>query len=164
MTPEAFLAESFYSAQPLIESLWLTDEIRDSAKQILNHAYPGMRIRYWHTSEGANRRTAWIMNEVGKTRPITIGVSIVGDRIESVRILEFRESRGAEVRMAFFTRQFVGLTLEPSTRQLSEHIDGITGATLSVTAVKKTARFALFLHHLVAAEHPETGDQLVELP
>jgi len=164
MTPEAFLAESFAPAQPLIESLWLTNEIRDSAKQILNHAYPGMRIRYWHASEGANRRTAWIMNEVGKTRPITIGITIVGDHIERVRILEFRESRGAEVRMDFFTRQFVGLSLQPTNRQLSDNIDGITGATLSVKAVKKTARFALFLHQLIARDESAADEQVVVLP
>ncbi len=164
MTPEAFLAESFSSAQPLIESLWLTDDIRDSAKKILNHAYPGLRIRYWHASEKdseeGSQRTAWIMNEVGKTRPITIGITIVGDQIERVRILEFRESRGAEVRMAFFTRQFVGLSLQPPKSQLSENIDGITGATLSVKAVKKTARFALFLHQLVTGGASAAGEEV----
>ena len=164
MTPEAFLAESFSPAQPLIESLWLTDDIRDSAKQILNHAYPGLRIRYWHASEKdseeGSQRTAWIMNEVGKTRPITIGITIVGDQIERVRILEFRESRGAEVRMDFFTRQFVGLSLQPPKSQLSESIDGITGATLSVKAVKKTARFALFLHQLVTGDESAAGEEV----
>ena len=156
MTPEAFLAESFSPAKPLIESLWLTDDIRDNAKQILNHSYPGLRIRYWQASEESSeknsQRTAWIMNEVGKTRPITIGITIADDKIERVRILEFRESRGAEVRMAFFTRQFVGLSLQPPKSQLSESIDGITGATLSVKAVKKTARFALYLHRLVVTD------------
>lgn len=164
MTPEAFLATAFAPEQALIESLWLTDEIRDSAKQILNHAYPGLRIRYWHTSEGAGQRTAWIMNEVGKTRPITIGISIVNDQIERVRILEFRESRGAEVRMPFFTRQFVGLELHPENRQLSDSIDGITGATLSVKAVKKAARFALYLHQLVASDDSAAGEQVVVVP
>lgn len=168
MTPEDFLAESFSPAQPSIESLWLTDDIRDSAKQILNHAYPGLRIRYWHASgegsEESSQRTAWIMNEVGKTRPITIGITIVGDQIERVRILEFRESRGAEVRMSFFTRQFVGLSLQSPKGQLSESIDGITGATLSVKAVKKTARFALFLHQLVTGDTPVADEEMVVLP
>ncbi len=162
MTSEAFLSESFAPVQPLIESLWLNDDIRKGARQILNHAYPGMRIRYWHVNKGANLQTAWIINEVGKTRPITIGISIVGDRIESVRILEFRESRGAEVRMAFFTRQFVGLSLQQPNSKLSENIDGITGATLSVKAVTKAARFALFLHQLVMADYSLTDEKLVK--
>ena len=161
MTPEDFLTESYSSQQPLIQSLWLTDDIRDSAKQILNHAYPGLRIRYWHWSEEGRQRTAWIMNEVGKTRPITIGITIADGKIERVRILEFRESRGAEVRMAFFTRQFVGLTLESPKSQLSGNIDGITGATLSVKAVKKTARFALYLHQLVTRDVSAVGEDVV---
>ena len=164
MTPEEFLAESFSAAPPQIESLWLNNEIRDGAKQILHHAYPGMRIRYWHSGEGADQRTAWIMNEVGKTRPITIGIVIAGDHIERVRVLEFRESRGAEVRMTFFTRQFAGLSLQPAKLQLSGNIDGITGATLSVKAVKKTARFALFLHQLVINEELAAVEQAVQLP
>ena len=164
MTPDAFLAESFSPLQPRLESLWLNEDIRNSAKQILNHAYPGLRIRYWHSSEEGRQRTAWIINEVGKTRPITIGITIAGDHIERVRILEFRESRGAEVRMAFFTRQFVGLSLQPANRQLSENIDGITGATLSVKAVKKAARFALYLHKLVVAGSSKIDEQLVIEP
>ncbi len=154
MSPEAFLAASFAPAQGQMESLWLTDEIRDSAKQILNHVYPGLRIRYWYAREAGSLRTAWIINEIGKTRPITIGISIVDGHIERVRILEFRESRGGEVRMDFFTRQFVGLSLHSPEHQLSDTIDGITGATLSVKAVKKATRFALYLHQLVALDAP----------
>ncbi|OUS17007.1 hypothetical protein A9Q88_06045 [Gammaproteobacteria bacterium 50_400_T64] len=164
MTPNEFLAEVFPPSQALMTSLWLNNEIRASAKQILNHAYPGLRIRYWHSSVEGHQRTAWIMNEVGKTRPITIGISIVGGHIERVRILEFRESRGAEVRMAFFTRQFIGLTLHQNGRQLSDNIDGITGATLSVSAVKKAARFALYLHQLVATDKAQTDEQQLIQP
>ncbi|OUS09507.1 hypothetical protein A9Q89_12890 [Gammaproteobacteria bacterium 53_120_T64] len=152
MSPEAFLAESFAPAQGQIESLWLRDEIRDTAQKILKHSYPGLRIRYWHSPQGEGQRTAWIFNEIGKTRPITIGISIVDGRIERVRILEFRESRGAEVRMPVFTRQFVGLTLQSESFQLSDRVDGITGATLSVSAVQRSARFALYLHQLVVSD------------
>jgi hypothetical protein len=160
MTSEDFLAESFSSTQPLIESLWLTNEIRDAAKKIFNHAYPGLRIRYWRDSEESAQRTAWIINEIGKTRPITIGITIANYKIERVRILEFRESRGGEVRMPFFTRQFVGLTLQASNSQLSETIDGVTGATLSVKAVKKSARFALLLHQLVTRNATASGQNV----
>lgn len=150
--------------QPQMESLWLTDEIRESAEQIFNHSYPGLRIRYWRAAAPEGLRTAWIINEVGKTKPITIGISILDNQIEGVRILEFRESRGAEVRMPFFTRQFVGLKLAPENRQLSDSIDGITGATLSVKAVKKTARFALYLHQLITTRESAVDEQVVVLP
>jgi hypothetical protein len=57
----------------------------------------------------------------------------------------FRESRGWEVKYPFFTDQFarIGLTGEG---ELDRQIDGITGATLSVQAMKRMARVALRLH------------------
>ena len=59
-------------------------------------------------------------------------------------MLSFRESRGSEIRHDFFTHQFkqTGLTNE---LQLDKHIDGISGATLSVRAMSKIARISLYL-------------------
>jgi hypothetical protein len=65
--------------------------------------------------------------------------------LESIRVLAFRESRGWEVRYPFFTDQFSGIQLTPD-RQLDRTVDGISGATLSVRALKKLARLALYLH------------------
>jgi hypothetical protein len=64
--------------------------------------------------------------------------------MELLRVLEFRESRGWEVRYPFFTDQFGGIGLRPDL-QLDRPIDGISGATLSVRALKKLARLALYL-------------------
>jgi Na+-translocating ferredoxin:NAD+ oxidoreductase RnfG subunit len=64
-------------------------------------------------------------------------------------VLEFRESRGWEVRYPFFTDQFVEAKLDQNER-LDRNIDGITGATLSVNAVTRIARIALFLHEHIA--------------
>lgn len=159
MSAEAFLAECFHQQTPVVASLWLNDAIRKAEKDILNHASSGMRIRYWHNAEGlaqgGSQQTVWMMDEIGKTRPISIGVSVIDGRIDRLRILEFRESRGAEVRMPFFTGQFVGLSLDAREGRkdvLSERIDGISGATLSVRAVKKVARFALYLHRYVVSQ------------
>ena len=69
-------------------------------------------------------------------------------RIEQVRVLAFRESRGGEVRYPFFTRQFVNVGLKDDDR-LDARIDGITGATLSVSAVTKVSRLALVFHNEV---------------
>jgi len=48
------------------------------------------------------------------------------------------------VRHPFFTDQFIGLSLREDNR-LSEPVDGISGATLSVRAVETMAKFALLL-------------------
>ena len=67
------------------------------------------------------------------------------NKIESIKVLAFRESRGWEVRYPFFTDQFSDVALKEN-KQLDRHIDGISGATLSVRAMTKMARLALFLH------------------
>ena len=70
------------------------------------------------------------------------------DQIQQLTVLEYRESRGAEIRHDFFTRQFnhVGLT---SKLKLNQSIDGITGATMSVRSAKRVAAAALYLHEQV---------------
>lgn len=123
---------------------WVTGESRDRAEAVLGHRFPGLRLRYW----GEGERTLWIMDEIGKEMPITIGVVVDNDEIANITILEYRESRGGEVRYPFFTRQFVGLSLDGGKdNSLSGQIDGITGATLSVAAVRKVAILALLFHH-----------------
>tara|TARA_R110000787_G_scaffold72116_6_gene160627 strand:+ start:4530 stop:5126 length:597 start_codon:yes stop_codon:yes gene_type:complete len=153
LTAPAFLEQSFGTTSPELHAHWLTDEDKQRAKEIFNRDYAGLRVRYWRSGD----RTAWIFDEIGKTQPITIGVLIAEHQIKNISILEFRESRGGEVRHPFFTSQFVGLSLRrqdserdnkvevDSTAELDGTIDGITGATLSVRAVTRVAKFALYL-------------------
>lgn len=140
-SPEEFLGESFAGATPTPGVVWLQGDIQQVSSGILGHAYPGLRLRYW----GAGTRTAWILEEVGKTKPITVGLVVNGSELEKIQVLAFRESRGWEVRYPFFTDQFIGIGLAAD-RQLNRSIDGISGATLSVRALKKLARLALYLH------------------
>lgn len=140
MGRDDFLSLAFNEAQPQMQTLWLTQEMRVAAKDVLGRAPAGLRMRYW----AQGQRTAWILEEIGKDKPITIGVAINSHRIERVEVLAFRESRGFEIRYPFFTDQFAGLELGADGR-LSDHIDGITGATLSVRAVDRVARLALWL-------------------
>jgi hypothetical protein len=57
-------------------------------------------------------------------------------------VLEFRESRGWEIRYPFFTDQYAGTELNDNDG-IDRAIDGITGATLSVNAANKVVRVAL---------------------
>jgi hypothetical protein len=140
----AFLDTAFGKRRPEAQVLWLPGEVRESLAVLLGHPFDGLRIRYWQAGD----RTAWILDEIGKELPITIGVSVNSCRIDLLRILEFREVRGWEVRYPFFTEQFHGATLTDK-RDLSASIDGITGATLSVGAVKGVAKAAVYLHEYV---------------
>ena len=141
--PEAFIAENF-GTPPTASRVLLKGELKKQAKDILGHRYRKIRIPYWQ--EG--KRSAWILEEIGKELPITAGIVINDNQVESVKILIFRESRGWEVRNEFFTEQFDQGRLTED-QKLTTHIDNITGATLSVRAVKKLVRLALLLHQHV---------------
>lgn len=144
-SPEAFIAGTFSDKPPAPQLLWLKGDVRETSTAIMGHRYPAIRIRYW-LQDG---RSAWILEETGKERPITTGL-VVGDHgIEKIRVLIFRESRGWEVKHPFFTDQFPGAGLDDEL-SLDRDIDGISGATLSVRALKKLARLALYFHRQVS--------------
>ena len=138
---EDYLASSFPTGAPEVNTLWVAGDLRKEVEQTLGHRFAKLRTRYWYDGE----TSAWILDEIGKELPITIGVTVRNDAIVSVQVLEFRESRGWEVRYPFFTDQFHEARLA-GTDQLDRNIDGITGATLSVGAVTRMARVALILH------------------
>lgn len=138
---DEFLSMAFPLAKPEPGTLWVTPELRKAVEQVLGHRFAMLRVRYWH--DGAT--TAWILDEIGKEEPITVGISVDDRRVEMVRILEFRESRGWEVRYPFFTDQFNGAKLADQ-NSIDRRIDGISGATLSVDAVSRVVRVALVLH------------------
>ncbi len=147
LEPERFLADVFDGAPPPPRVLFLRGTVKQTVREILGHRYPRLRVRYWLRGP----RSAWILDEIGKERPITVGIGIEGGRVERVRVLVFRESRGDEVRHRFFTAQFDGAGLDTAQR-LDRHIDNIAGATLSVRAVKKLVRLALYLDRAVRRE------------
>jgi len=145
--PDAFITEVFADNPPKAEVIWPDKELKAQIKDILGHDYKSLRIRYWKQEN----RTAWILDEIGKDKPITTGFVINNGRIERVRVLIFRESRGWEVRHAFFTDQFDKAALN-NDMQLDRTIDNISGATLSVRAVTKLSRVALLLDRAVNAQ------------
>lgn len=143
-TPAQFVAETFGGDAPPAQALWLDDDVRGRLEAVLGHAPKMLRLRYW----AADGRTVWILDEVGKEQPITTGVVVNEGRIEELRVLVFRESRGWQIRYPFFTDQFKRVRLTEE-RELSADIDGITGATLSVRAMSRVAKAALTLHGIV---------------
>ncbi len=139
MKPEAFVAKAFDTV-PEPSVIWIRDELRNQVESILQHKYSGKRVRYWQQGE----RSVWILEEIGKKKPITVGIIVDNQKITELKVLVFRETRGWEVRYPFFTKQFEQLFLNEE-QQLSGHVDGVSGATLSVRALKKLARISLLL-------------------
>jgi hypothetical protein len=139
--PEDFISEVFAGKPPKLRLLSLTDSARKEIKAILGRDLGVTRLRYW----GEDGRTAWILEEIGKEQPITTGIVVNKGKLELLKVLIYRESRGSEVRYPFFTDQFKGATLEKDD-ELDRSIDGISGATLSTRALTKLVRLALYLH------------------
>lgn len=147
LKPEHFLAEVFTENVPKSEVLWVTKDIAKQAEKILGHASNQLRQRYW---KGAGK-SAWILDEIGKEEPITAGFVVSDGKILQVRILTYRESRGGEVRYPAFLKQYQGVELLVD-HYLNRNIDGISGATLSVNAMNRMARLALYFDRMSRLE------------
>lgn len=142
--PDEFVNQAFNGQPPEASIIWIKGELREQIENILQHSFDSKRVRYWQQGE----RSAWVLDEIGKKKPITVGIVIDADKISQLKVLVFRETRGWEVRYPFFSEQFNNATLTEQ-QQLSQTIDGISGATLSVRALKKLARIALLLNRTI---------------
>ena len=140
---ERFLTETL-GKPPAAETLWFVGDLRPAVRAILEHDYPTARVPYWRNE----KRTVWVLNEIGKEMPITVGIAINEGTVERVKVLLYRESRGWEGKSPAFTAQFSGARLAEG-QTLDRHIDGISGATLSVRALSRLTRVALLLDRQV---------------
>jgi len=142
--PEMFNSENDW----INKTLWLNKELQNKIIPILDQKYPKLRLRY--KIKDCKERpidsiSIWFLEEIGKERPISFGVAIKNNQIELIKVLEFRESRGFEISIPAFAKQFENASLAQD-GTLNKNIDGITGATMSVSAMKKISRVALMLH------------------
>jgi hypothetical protein len=140
-TQAEFLERAFSGTPPSPDIIWLSGDRKATVRQILTHDYPALRLRYWCK----DTRSAWVLEEIGKELPITVGVIINAGYIESLRVLTYRENRGEEVTTPAFTDQFID-SKRDGNGELDKHIDGISGATLSVQALTRLAGMALLMH------------------
>lgn len=146
-TPESFVAESFGGTAPPVRSLAIQGPLKDKMAKIMGGYYRLSEAQYW-SKDG---RTAWILEDIGKYEPITTGFVVdANGKLERVKVLIYRESHGWEVKHEFFTRQFRGAGLKRE-KKLDKRIDGISGATLSVNALKRMSALALLLHENVSS-------------
>jgi len=126
------------------QALWLNRDLKAQIERLVDHPWPGVRVRYCSNGD----KTAWILDEIGKTEPITSGIVVDGGKVERVRVLVFRESRGSEVHRSAFVSQYEDAELDAE-NDLDRIVDGITGATLSVYALNRQVKLALLLDRLV---------------
>jgi hypothetical protein len=140
-TRQQFVERAFDGSPPGPDVIWLSGERKAAVSELLGHDYPALRIRYWcHL-----KRSAWVLEEIGKDLPITVGIIVEDQQIQNLRVLVYRENRGGEVVAPAFVDQFDGLS-NGRNKGLSRGVDGISGATLSVRALTHLAAVALYLH------------------
>ena len=143
-----FIDQTFEGESPEPQTLWLDSDERERAEALAGED-PGFRQRYWRAGE----RTAWVLEAIGRSHPITMGWVVEDGAIRKLEILVYRESRGWEVRYPFYTKQFRKARLQDG--KLSRDIDGISGATLSVEATQRLAKLALWLHEQIMSASSE---------
>ena len=133
-----FLNQIFINEIPKPKRIWIGKEKKALIKSAINPSQIKLSYRYWQDGN----LTVWILDEIGKDRNITTGIVIENQSIKQVKVIVFRESRGGQVQNKRFTQQYY---LKHSQSNLIKEIDSISGATLSVNALNKQVKLALWL-------------------
>ena len=141
--PSEFIRSVCGGKIPTTRTLTLTASHQSKIRRLMGHEYRPSKVRYWMSG----RRMVVILEEVGKTQPITTGFVVSGGKIELVKMLIYRETIGAEVRRTSFTNQFKGATIG-SNEKLTRRINNIAGATLSTRAFMEMGRVAVYLDQI----------------
>ncbi|MEX1668602.1 FMN-binding protein [Zhongshania guokunii] len=143
-TPDVFLAEMFNNNVPTPVVLNLDSQAQREISSVFKRPFPSQRVRYWKDEN----KTVWIFDDIGKEGyvPTTSGFVISDGAVEAARVLIYRESRGEQVAEPSFLNQLKGATA--SGTALSNEVDNITGATLSVVMMERMARTAITLDSL----------------
>lgn len=80
---------------------------------------------------------AAILNEIGKTDPITFLVALnASGQVKDIEVLVYREPHGSEVTQKLFTKQFLNKD-SSSILTVGKDIQHISGATLSSRAITR---------------------------
>ena len=135
-----FLNQVFQNDIPKPQRIWINKQKQLTIQQKFNPNKVKLNYRFWQQGE----TTLWILDEIGKERDITTGIVIRSDKIVKVQVLVYRESRGGQVQNQRFTQQYNN---KSSSNNFTKEIDSISGATLSVNALNKQVKLALWLNH-----------------
>ncbi len=109
----------------------------------MGHKYKKRIFTYWTSDQ----QTIWILNSIGKYKPITAAFVVEECKIKSANVLIYREQHGYEIKYKAFLSQFTNVDINDK-YDLNKKIDNISGATLSVNSMDRMARAALILNNL----------------
>ena len=101
-------------------------------------------IFVWSITSNDTLQALGLMDNVyGKAQPITfLTIFTLDGKIHSNHIIKYREEHGGQVANEDWNKQFVGMD---NNSDINSNVDGISGATISVNAVKKGVQKLLLL-------------------
>ena len=141
------IAEAFADADSTWTETWeITDGERSALEDRLGERIPEPSFTF-HRASLAGHHMGWvlILDEVGLHEPITHLVEIDDDgRVQDVKVLVFRETRGDEIKRPRFLRQFRNKSSRDRLT-IGRDLDAVTGATYSSKAISRGVRKALLL-------------------
>src|SRR5262249_12332050 len=137
------------AAEFVAESKALTAEQRESLQKQSGLRFPESNYD-WFLGKDSGKGVGYsvILNEIGKREYITfmVGIDPQG-KVTDVVVMEYRESRGGEVKEQRFLKQFHGKRSSDALR-VNQDIVNYTGATLSSQAIARGVKRALLLAKL----------------
>lgn len=142
-SPEQFV-ETVFGTLPATQKIRLSGEVQEGLREAYGGRYPGFSVSFWQ--QGGQR--VWALRARGKHGFVHAGVATLEGRIVRIQVLSSKEKRGRMIETPRFLDQFAGTGLSEGVK-LDRQVDGISGATYSVNAVKKMARVALYLDSCV---------------
>ena len=138
-----FLNKVFNNQIPKKERIIVKGENKKKIKAIMGSKYKKRMFSYWRN----NTEQVWILNSIGKYKPITAAFITDNCKVKSSHVLVYREQHGYEIKYQACLLQFKETEMD-KTLKLNTKIDNISGATLSVNSMKRMARTALLLSKL----------------
>ena len=138
-----FLNKVFKNQVPKKERIIVKGEHKEKIKAIMGNKYKKRMFSYWQN----DTEQVWILNSIGKYKPITAAFITNNCKVKSSHVLVYREQHGYEIKYPAFLLQFKETEID-ETLKLNAKIDNISGATLSVNSMKRMAKTALLLSKL----------------
>ena len=122
----------------------INEDIQDNIKKILKDTYHLPLIKYWK----AGNKVGFVLEAIGKHEFITTGYIVENNKIIDAKVLVYRENYGYEIEQDYFLDQIRGNAVKKNGK-LVKSIANISGATLSVKAMRKLSKLSLYLYTII---------------
>ncbi|MCF7802257.1 MAG: FMN-binding protein [Candidatus Marinimicrobia bacterium] len=136
---EAVIRQFYPGATALhFQPLPLDPNTQSAAEQSAGQAFLLDKLFHWEIrADEAVLGYAVLDNVMGKAQPITYLVLFTPDlKVQSVRVIRYREQYGGAIQESRWLEQFRGRDRHSGFAP-GRHIDGISGATISVNAISR---------------------------